>query len=298
MECHSEDEVLCMAEKQKGKVVNDIILTYVFSTPNSDGDWVIYLDDTTPYLMHLNSQGYWDAKKNAIAKKAEISNFFTDEQWVALSPLIREDEYIDDNFLLTTYESEAERLEIYRTLVEEASKKLKTLSQPSLEFSMTMANILALSEFEPLMKDEQFALGNFIRIELRPGLIKRARLLECSINFDDLSDFNCTFGNLITTKSEIDLHAELLSQAITAGKQVATAAGTWQAGAEKANQLEEAIAGGLQDVALQVGRASGQAISWDQNGFFCRKFKDGSTDEYQDAQMAIINNKIVVADLG
>ena len=271
----------------------DVILTYTFTTPNAEGEWVIYLDGTTPYLMHLNSQGYWQAKMNAISKKTELASFFTVEQWAALSPLIREDEYIDDNFFFTTYESEEERLEICKKLMEEANKELKTLSQPSLEFSMTMANILALPEFNPLVSSEQFALGNFIRIELRPSLIKRARLLECTINFDDLSDFNCTFGNLITTKSEIDLHAELLSQAVQAGKTVATAAGTWQAGADKANKLEEAIANGLQDVTLQIGRASGQAISWDQNGLFCRKFKDGSTEEYDDAQIAIINNKLV-----
>lgn len=276
----------------------DVILTYTFTTPNAEGEWVIYLDGTTPYLMHLNSQGYWDAKKNAIAKKTELSSFFSAEQWAALSPLIREDEYTDDNFLLTTYESEEERLEICKTLMEEANKELKTLSQPSLEFSMTMSNILALPEFEPLMKDSQFALGNFIRIELRPGLVKRARLLECTINFDDLSDFNCTFGNLITTKSEIDLHAELLSQAVQAGKTVATAAGTWQAGADKANKLEEAIASGLQDATLQIGRASGQALSWGANGMFCRKFKDGSTEEYEDEQIAIINNKILYSSDG
>ena len=278
----------------------DIILTYTFTTPNAESEFVIYLDGTTPYIMHLNSQGYWNAKMNAISKLTELRNFFTDEQWSALSPLIREDEYTDDNFLLTSYETEEERLDICRQLMEEANKELKTLSQPSLEFSMTMANILALPEFATFYQsaNPQFALGKFIRIELRPGLVKRARLLECSINFDDLSDFNCTFGNLITTKSEIDLHAELLSQAVQAGKTVATAAGTWQAGADKANKLEEAIANGLQDVTLQIGRASGQAQEWGPNGLFFRKFKDGSTEEYDDHQIAIINNKLVFTNDG
>ncbi len=329
-----------------GTLSHDLITTYTFTTPKADGKFVIYLDGTTPYLMHLNSQGYWDAKKNAIVKKTEFSSFFTPEQWAALSPLIREDEYTDDNFLLTTYESEEERLEICKTLMEEANKELKTLSQPSLEFSMTMANILALPEFEPFVRSyrianefttvviyyvtgedgsmveanpqpnatnfnektyyvvenerdsSQFALGNFIRIELRPGIVKRARLLECTINFDNLSDFSCVFGNLITTKSEIDLHAELLSQAITAGKTVATAAGTWQAAADKANKLEESIASGLQDVTLQIGRASGQAQTWGPDGLYFRKFKDGSTEEYDDQQIAIINNKLVFTNDG
>ena len=125
------------------------------------------------------------------------------------------------------------------------------------------------------------------------GYVKRSRLLEIDLNFDDLSDFNATFGNLVTTKSEIDKHAELLSMAVSAGKQVATAASDWQRAVDKSNKLEEAIASGLQDAALQVGRASGQAISWDQNGFFCRKFLDGTTDQYENEQIAIINNKIV-----
>jgi hypothetical protein len=113
------------------------------------------------------------------------------------------------------------------------------------------------------------------------------------LTFDDLSDFNCNFSNLVTTKSEIDKHAELLKQAVTAGKQVAQSAGDWQRAVDKSSRLEEEIANGLQNAALEVGKASGQAISWDQQGIRCRKLIDGTTDQYEDAQIAIINNKIV-----
>jgi hypothetical protein len=161
---------------------------------------------------------------------------------------------------------------------------------------MTMANLLALPEFEPLF--HQFQLGNFIRVQIRDDYIKRSRLLEVALSFDDLSDFSCEFGNLVTTKSEIDKHAELLAQAVTAGKQVAASSGNWQRAVDKSNKLEESIAGGLQDAALQIGRASGQAIEWGQNGFYCRKFLDGSTKQYEDEQIAIINNKIVFTNDG
>lgn len=261
-----------------------------------DNLFAVYLVGNVPYVAYAESQGVYQATRNTISRLTELENFFSKEQWIALSPLIREDEYSDDNFLLTGYESEEERLKICQELLESADKELKTLSQPSLEFSMNMANILALPEFEPITS--QFALGNFIRIELRPGIVKRARLLEVNLNFEDLSDFSANFGNLITTKSEIDLHAELLSQAVQAGKTVATAASDWQRAVDKSNKLEEAIASGLQDASLQVGRANGQAISWDDKGFFCRKFVDGSTDTYLDEQIAIINNKIVFTNDG
>ena len=279
--------------------------TVAFNEPDDNEMWgsivnghifAVYLSGTTPYVAYEDSRGVYQMIRNYIRDKTEMSNFFTEDQWIRLSPFIREDEFNDSNFFLAGYESEEERMSICEELMEAANKELNTLCQPSLEFSMTMANILALPEFAPLI--DQFQLGNFIRVHIRDGYVKRSRLLEVDLNFDDLSDFNCTFGNLITTKSEIDKHAELLSMAVSAGKQVATAASDWQRAVDKANKLEEAIATGLQDATLQVGRASNQAISWNKNGFYCRKFVDGTTDQYEDEQIAIINNKIVFTNDG
>lgn len=258
--------------------------------------YAVYLRGTTPYIAYMDSRGVYQMIRDYIRDKTEISRFFTEDQWIRLSPFIREDEFSDSNFFWTDYDSEEQKIQVMDELMKAATKELNTLCQPSLEFSMTMANILALPEFAPLTS--QFQLGNFIRVQIRDGHIKRARLLEVDLSFDDLSDFSCTFGNLVTTKSEIDKHAELLAQAVSAGKQVAVAAGTWQRSADKVNKLEEAIEDGLQDAALQVGRASGQAITWDENGFYCRKFVDGTTDQYENEQMAIINNKIVFTNDG
>lgn len=271
----------------------DATTLYVVTSGNI---FAVYLKGTTPYVAYANSQGVYQMIMEYIRDKTDMNKFFTVDQWIRLSPFIKEDEFNDSNFLLTGYESEEERIKICQELMEAADKELKTLCKPSLEFSMTMANILALPEFEPLF--DQFQLGNFIKVGIRDGYVKRSRLLEVNMNFDDLGDFSCTFGNLITTKSEIDKHADLLSQAVSAGKQVAAASGDWQRAVDKSNKLEESIAGGLQDAALQIGRASGQAISWGENGFYCRKFRDGSTDQYEDSQIAIINNKICFTNDG
>lgn len=272
----------------------DLIPLYTFETTKADGTFAVYLVGTTPYIAYEESQGVYMAKMNAISNLVEFENFFTKEQWIELSPLIREDEYSNDNFLLNGYESEEDRLQICEELMEDAAKELKTLAQPKLEFSMTMANILALPEFEPIIS--QFALGNFIRIELRPGIVKRARLLEVNLNFYDISDFSASFGNLVTTLSEVDKHATLLAQAVQAGKQVTASGSDWQKAVDTSNKLEQAIAGGLQDAALKIGRASGQAISWDSTGMHFRKYKDGSTTEYEPEEMAIINNALVATN--
>jgi hypothetical protein len=226
-----------------------------------------------------------------IRDATEMSTFFSDDQWIRLSPFIKEDEYNDSNFLLTGYESEEERISICQELMEAAAKELQSLCKPSLEFSMTMANILALPEFEPFV--EYFQLGNFIKVEIREGYVKRTRLLEVNLNFDDLSDFSCTFGNLVTTKSEIDKHAELLSQAVTAGKQVAKSSNSWQKSVDKTNKLESDINNGLQDAALKIRNASGQSVEISDNGLIGRKLIEGTTNQYEDEQVALINNKLV-----
>ena len=123
---------------------------YTFTTSfDPDSVFAVYLQGTTPYVAYANSQGVYQMIREYIRNKTEISKFFTVDQWIRLSPFIKEDEFNDSNFLLTGYESEEERVKICQELMEAANKELKTLCKPSLEFSMTMANILALPEFEP-----------------------------------------------------------------------------------------------------------------------------------------------------
>ena len=244
----------------------------LFTFKYSGEDYIVYLSGTTPYVAHVSSQAVYQAQMNRFHQLTTLENYFTPNQWARLSPFIREDEYTNSNIILTSYESEEERLSICQELLKDADKELKTLCQPSLEFSMTMANILALPEFAPLVS--QFQLGNFIRVNIRNGYTKRARLLEVQLNFDDLSDFSCTFGNLITTKSEIDKHAELMSQAVQAGKTVAKSSSNWQKAVETSNKLAEDIEGGLQNAILEIGAATGQDIQISSNGIWGRKRKD------------------------
>jgi hypothetical protein len=113
------------------------------------------------------------------------------------------------------------------------------------------------------------------------------------LNFDDLSDFSCTFGDLVTTKDEVDKTADLLAQAVTAGKTVAASSSSWQKGADKATAIDKAIKDGLKDAALSVGSVSGQNITWDEKGILGRKLIDGTKDSYEEEQFLLSNNKLL-----
>ena len=257
-------------------------------------EYAVYVSNGTPYIAYARSQGVCLAQMNRLSELSAIDKYFTEGELIRLSPFMREDEYSDSNFILTGYESEEEQMSIKRELLEEAKKELKKISQPKLSFGITMANIMAIPEFACLK--DQFQLGRFVRVKIRDGYVKRARLLEVNINFEDFSDFSCQFGDLVTTKDEVSKTADLLQQAVQAGKTVASSSNSWQKGADKATALDKAIAEGLKDASLAVSASSGQSIVWNEKGIIGRKLVDGTENTYQDEQFMLTNNRLVFTD--
>lgn len=218
---------------------------------------------------------------------------FTDAQLARLSPFLREDEYTDDNFVVTDADSTASSIQTEKELLECGKIELSKLCEPKLEFSMNMANIYALKEFEPIVY--QFQLGNLINVALRRDYIKRTRLLEVSINFEDFSDFSCEFGELTNLRDPSSIHADLLSQAMQAGKSVASNASYWNKGADLATQTNEKINQGLISAVGQIHNAD-QSVTIDDKGILLRKVnEDGS---FSPNQAWLRNNTILISSDG
>lgn len=244
------------------------------------------------------AQANLDAVNNRIseiATKVSLQNNLTQEQLVRLTPFLREDEYTDDNFVITDTDTEEDRMETLEALLDAGYTELNKLSEPKLSFTTDIANVFALDEFAPIVN--QFQLGNMIKVELRPDYIKKSRLMEIEINFQDLNDFGVTFGDLLSVRDEADIHADLLSQAINAGKSVANNSSNWQKGSNAANSIQQTINQGLLDAATEIKAMDGvQATVIDKYGIHLRKLKDGSTTEYDDEQGWIVSNKFLYTD--
>lgn len=213
---------------------------------------------------------------------------------IRLSAFLREDEYTDDNFVQTGQETLEELYQLKKELKECGGIELNKLSQPKLQFSMTMANIYALPEFEPIIN--QFQLGNVIKVGIRPGCVKHSRLLQVDIGFDDFSDFSCEFGELTNSRIQSDIHADLLSQAISAGKQVASNASYWNKGTDQANSIDLRIQQGLLDAATSIKSIDAtQGVEIDNRGIHLRKINQ-ETQDYDPEQGWITNNKFLYSN--
>lgn len=231
-----------------------------------------------------------------ISNELLMSNNFTEGQLVRLSAFLREDEIQLDDIIETDQDSIADTFKVKQDAMESGRIELQKICQPQLNFSMSMANIYALPEFEPII--DQFQLGKVIKVGLRPDYIKQSRLLQVDINFDDFSDFSCEFGELTSLRSQSDIHADLLKKAVQAGKSVATNSSYWTKGSDRANSIDLRLQEGLLNSIEAL-----KAIDGTQNAYLDKyglhlEVVNPDTGEVGDKRVWMVNNQIVFTDDG
>lgn len=290
-----------------------------------------------------------------------MENNFTENQLIRLSAFIKEDELHIDDIIETEYDTLEDSFKVKQDAMEAGRIELNKRCQPQLQFSMTMANIYALPEFEPII--HQFQLGKVIKVGLRretktveligdgvkknfvlaPPLyeikavfidgveqsnwtynkqtgiltpnkystpknganikvigannyIKQSRLLQVDMGLDDLSDFQVQFGELTALRSQSDIHADLLSQAIQAGKSVASSQNNWNSAVDMAISTDIKIQQGLLDATTTLKSMDGtQGVEVDKYGIHLRKVNP-DTNEVDPKQGWITNNMMVYTD--
>ena len=236
-------------------------------------------------------------QKNAnISNELLMNNNFTEQQLVRLSAFLREDELHLDDIVETDLTTVTESFKLKQDAMGSGRIELNKRCQPQLQFSMSMANIYALHEFEPII--DQFQLGNVIKVGLRSDYIKQSRLLQVDLNFDDLSDFSCEFGELTSLRSQSDIHADLLKKAVQAGKSVATNSSYWTKGSEQANSIDLRLQEGLLNSIEAI-----KAIDGTQNAYIDKwgihlEVVNPDTGEVGDKRVWMVNNQIVFTDDG
>lgn len=231
-----------------------------------------------------------------ISSELAMENNFTEDQLIRLSAFLREDELHIDDIVETSADTLSDSFKIKQDAMEAGRIELQKLCQPQLQFSMTMANIYALPEFEPII--DQFQLGNVIKVGLRSDYVKQSRLLQVNLNFDDFSDFSCEFGELTSLRSQSDVHADLLKKAVQAGKSVATNSSYWTKGSDQANSIDLRLQEGLLNSIEAL-----KAIDGTQNAYLDKyglhlEVVNPDTGEVGDKRVWMVNNQIVFTDDG
>ena len=239
------------------------------------------------------------AKQNALSEQMAaiiddlaMQKNFTSAQLMELTKFIREEELTSDNYIVTDTMTESERMDMLKDMLAYGQKELAKVAQPSLTFSLNMANIFANKAFNKV--SDGFEPGNYIHVIIRDDYIVKTRLLTMSVNFLDPNDFSATFSNMFKVKGQ-QLYEEI-SEALKLAQDAATSvsfnASYWDKANKEATNIGKMLAEGLLG-AGQVIHTSSADVTMDDRGMFIKATEDA---QYPDDGVFIGGGQILFSD--
>lgn len=214
-----------------------------------------------------------DAQMNAIVQRASIPNNFTEEQYKELAKFIREDELSSSNYIVTDTMTEDERHEMLLDMLEFGEEELAKVSQPTLEFSVDMANIYLIPEFDGL--SDKFEPGNYLYVYLRDDYYVKARIQSIEEDMINPENFKATFGNLMKTKVGKQLQdvTKALKLSTSAATTVSFGQSYWNEANKEATEISQRLEQGLL-AAGETQKTASSDVEMDDRGIWVNNTDD------------------------
>ena len=227
--------------------------------------------------------------RNDIQKQLNFEDYLGEELWMEFILYRREDKYSNDNYIsdgLNNAQLIAKAYEFFKV----AKKEIYKSAELQHTISTTLNNLLVIDKFKPLV--EYFKVGNWIRVMV-DGVVYRLRLIEYSIDYDDLSNISVEFSDVVRDCSvETKIH-NVLDQASS----MATSYSSVKRQAEQGNNIvSDIMNNGLDTTNVKIiGGADNQTQTWDKNGMLFRE-ADARSNNYSPTQLKIVNSTIAITD--
>lgn len=230
--------------------------------------------------------------RNTIQSKLDFEKYLGTALWLEFCSYRREDTYDNSNYISDGLNN-AELFDKALEFIEVAQKEIYKSATLQHKITTKMKNLLVIKEFEPLVK--HFSCGNWLRVKIDDELYK-LRLLQYSINYDNIQDISVTFSDVIKISDGISDTKDVLEQAASMSSSYDTVKKQASQGANSSDKLNDWIGKGLDMTTMKiVNSAENQNIMWDSHGFWCREY-DEITDSYSDNQLKIINKGLYLTD--
>jgi len=230
---------------------------------------------------------------SSIADQLATPNNFTAEQIKELRNFTFEDEYVDETYVVGEEDSEETALEIKQQLYNVADEALTIASQPQFSLETTLANLFMLPEFKGYQDD--FELGNIIKVKVTKDNIAIARLLSIKIDFEKIDDLTVVFSNRNKLDSNSIDFAKTQAQANQTSNTVKVSGISWDKAADQTNVIQQYMNNALNAATQEIVNSDNQEVTYGSYGLRLRE-KDITTGTYLPEEMWLVKNKIVLSD--
>ena len=244
----------------------------------------VQIDDINLQLENVQSE------MNSIQKKLDFEKHLGD-YYPIFCAYRREDKYSNSNYVSDGLTNK-EVIDKAKEFIEVARKELIKSSNGEKIITAPLYNLLVMKEFQPLV--DNFELGNWIRVKV-DGELYRLRLIDYTINFDDLQKIDVEFSTITKINDVTSDIQSILSSA----QSMATSYGYISKQAEKGqaanDTINSVIQDGLNSGLVQIKNNPEAEFLITKNGLLGRS-KDDITGEYSPRQLKIINNMIALTE--
>lgn len=199
----------------------------------------------------------------------------------------REDEYSNDNYISDGLENN-EIFKRAQDFIDAAKDELYKSGEKQHKITTSMANLLAIPEFEPLRNN--FKLGNFIRVKY-DNQVYKLRLLSYQISFgEDIKSLEVEFSDVTKIRTGTSDLSSIIKQAQSIGSTYDSVKTTMKKTSESDSLIRNFVNHGLDATVMKVvNNASNQNMVMGDSGLLMRRQEDFST-QYSNMQLRIINN--------
>lgn len=220
-------------------------------------------------------------------KQWNFKTYLGDKLYKEYCSYRREDTYRNDNYIsdgLSTSESLAKAKELIESATQEA-KKACVLQRT---ISVSLNNLFALPEFEPLY--EKFAMFNYIRIRTEDEILK-LRIIGIEFDGNSIDQIQITFSDQIESiDGSVDDTVSILKQAGNMSSSYSSTVLQAKQGASARNIVSEIYNTGLNAAKAMITNSDNNEITITQSGIICRRMDDEGY--YGEKQIRIIGNMI------
>nr|WP_294485575.1 phage tail protein [uncultured Anaerosporobacter sp.] len=214
-------------------------------------------------------------------------NYYTEQAWLEKCSFGFKQTYTNDNYITTELDTDAEIMATEKALYEMAVKELADVCKPNMSFSATIDNIFHVQGFSKLF--EEFELGNYVYVEINENYFIKVRLISYSINFDNPSESECEFSDLIDVSGKMSSLQDILAQTSSTVSSTLSSKKKWDYAVNEATTIYK-IRKECLDLALYtITNADNQEFTIDNRGITGRHLNDESLD-YDDEQVRITHN--------
>lgn len=205
----------------------------------------------------------------------------------------REDTYTNSNYISDGL-STSECLAKAKELVEAAIKEAKKACVLQRTVSVSLGNLLALPEFEPLW--DSFALYNYIRVKTEDEILK-LRLIGVEFDGDTPENIEVTFSEQIKS---IDGTMSDLQSVFKQAKSISTSypstALQAKQGSEAKNEITDMYEHGLNASKTMLTNNDNNEVTINASGILCKRMDDEG--HYGGKQLRITGNIMALTDDG